>query len=29
VLGFVVYAAYGYRKSRVGLEQRTGEVQKA
>jgi APA family basic amino acid/polyamine antiporter len=29
VLGFVIYAVYGYRKSRVGIEQRTGEVQKA
>ncbi|HZX05511.1 amino acid permease [Kribbella sp.] len=29
VLGFVLYALYGYRKSRVGLEQKTGEVQKA
>ncbi|MFF0268572.1 amino acid permease [Kribbella sp. NPDC004536] len=29
VLGFVIYAVYGYRKSRVGIEQKTGEVQKA
>jgi basic amino acid/polyamine antiporter, APA family len=29
VLGFVVYSVYGYRRSRVGLEQTTGEAQKA
>jgi APA family basic amino acid/polyamine antiporter len=29
VLGFVVYALYGYRRSRVGIEERTGEVTKA
>jgi APA family basic amino acid/polyamine antiporter len=29
VLGFAVYAAYGYRKSRVGIEQATGEAQRA
>ena len=29
VIGFVIYALYGYRKSRVGIEQKTGEVQKA
>jgi APA family basic amino acid/polyamine antiporter len=29
VLGFAVYALYGYRRSRVGLEERTGEAQKA
>ena len=29
VLGFVIYALYGYRKSRVGLEERTGQAQKA
>lgn len=25
VIGFVVYGLYGYRRSRVGQEQRTGE----
>jgi APA family basic amino acid/polyamine antiporter len=29
VLGFVIYALYGYRRSRVGLEEKTGEAQKA
>ena len=29
VLGFVVYGLYGYRKSRVGQTERTGEVTKA
>jgi len=29
VIGFVVYALYGYRRSRVGLEERTGEAVKA
>jgi APA family basic amino acid/polyamine antiporter len=29
VIGFVIYAFYGYKRSRVGLEERTGEVQKA
>jgi APA family basic amino acid/polyamine antiporter len=29
VIGFAVYALYGYRRSRVGLEEKTGEVQKA
>ena len=29
VIGFAVYALYGYRRSRVGLEERTGEAVKA
>jgi len=29
VLGFVIYALYGYRKSRVGIEQKTGRQIKA
>ncbi|TCC25597.1 amino acid permease [Kribbella speibonae] len=29
VLGFVIYAVYGYRRSRVGLQERTGEEQRA
>ncbi|TDW22923.1 APC family permease [Kribbella kalugense] len=29
VLGFVIYAFYGYKRSRVGLEEKTGEAQKA
>jgi APA family basic amino acid/polyamine antiporter len=28
-LGFAVYAVYGYRRSRVGREEQTGEVTKA
>jgi APA family basic amino acid/polyamine antiporter len=28
-LGFILYAAYGYRRSRVGREEKTGEVTKA
>jgi basic amino acid/polyamine antiporter, APA family len=28
-LGFIVYFVYGYRRSRVGIEERTGEVTKA
>ena len=28
-LGFVVYAVYGYRKSRVGETERTGEATRA
>ncbi|GAB3821328.1 amino acid permease [Kribbella italica] len=28
-LGFIVYAVYGYRRSRVGLEEKTGEATKA
>jgi APA family basic amino acid/polyamine antiporter len=28
-LGFIIYAFYGYRRSRVGIEERTGEVTKA
>jgi APA family basic amino acid/polyamine antiporter len=29
VIGFALYALYGYKRSRVGLEERTGEAQKA
>ncbi|MFI5692447.1 APC family permease [Kribbella sp. NPDC051586] len=29
VIGFAIYALYGYRRSRVGVEERTGEAQKA
>jgi APA family basic amino acid/polyamine antiporter len=29
VIGFVVYFAYGYRKSRVGETERTGESTRA
>jgi APA family basic amino acid/polyamine antiporter len=29
VLGFIVYAFYGYRRSRVGETERTGEVTRA
>ncbi|GAB2588036.1 APC family permease [Kribbella endophytica] len=28
-LGFIVYAVYGYRRSRVGIEEKTGEATKA
>ncbi|MGC4941183.1 amino acid permease [Kribbella sp. DT2] len=28
-LGFIVYAVYGYRRSRVGIEEKTGESTKA
>jgi APA family basic amino acid/polyamine antiporter len=28
-LGFIVYAFYGYRRSRVGIEEKTGEATKA
>ncbi|WP_432892884.1 amino acid permease [Kribbella sp. CA-245084] len=29
VIGFAIYALYGYRRSRVGVEERTGVAQKA
>jgi APA family basic amino acid/polyamine antiporter len=29
VIGFAIYALYGYRRSRVGIEERTGEAQRA
>jgi APA family basic amino acid/polyamine antiporter len=29
VIGFLIYAVYGYRRSRVGIEQKTGEQIKA